>query len=549
MLGNSTEYRSPKGRVNFFTTSVLFLAITGLLFVEASWKHSIVYGSVLYPLDDSYIHLAIAKSLAESGTWGISPGNPSAASSSPLWTIILAAAASLLQFLGSITISWVPFIGNVVAGIALIWFWGRRFADTPFPRASTILLILVVPLPAIALIGMEHVLHAFLATVLAWTASEQIEEHSPPNRRAQVTLALLSGLTVAARYESLALVGAIAVLAVWHRQWRIVPAIVLPPVVVLAGFGLVWVHGGGWLVPNSLLLKTTLGSMGGQMTVNNVYLGPPMISNLIVTLGLVLAVLAVLLTRRNIRERGLVILALAATLGQYLAGGIGWLFRYEAWLIALDVFAIVCASSVLLGDRPKVFAAVLAGLALACLPRAETSLLITPMAAQDREWEHFGPTRALATYANRAILVNDVGVVGYFGGLRPVDIYGLADNRSLRLKRAGHFDSLAVQKFARSVGASVGEVQICWAEVNARFPVGWSLVEVWKGPRNVVFGDRLVAFMAADQTEAMKLAGALGNAHLPDGVQRFTITSPELRRFNAANDKPEAANKLCNALS
>ena len=42
-------------------------------------------GAFTYPLDDAYIHLALARNIAENGTWGIEKGVPVFASSSPLY--------------------------------------------------------------------------------------------------------------------------------------------------------------------------------------------------------------------------------------------------------------------------------------------------------------------------------------------------------------------------------------------------------------------------------------------------------------------------------
>ncbi len=49
-------------------------------------------GDVVFTLDDSYIHLAFARTLAQSGTFGIRPGEPVGGSTSPLWTFWLAPA-------------------------------------------------------------------------------------------------------------------------------------------------------------------------------------------------------------------------------------------------------------------------------------------------------------------------------------------------------------------------------------------------------------------------------------------------------------------------
>jgi hypothetical protein len=43
-------------------------------------------GHVSYTLDDAYIHMAMAKHVAQDGVFGITPYEFSASSSSPLWT-------------------------------------------------------------------------------------------------------------------------------------------------------------------------------------------------------------------------------------------------------------------------------------------------------------------------------------------------------------------------------------------------------------------------------------------------------------------------------
>lgn len=506
-------------------------------------------GGILYPLDDSYIHLALARTLAEHGVWGLHFDEPAAASSSPLWTVLLATAAKLTPGSSRTTFSWVPLVANVMAGTALVLFWRRRLADTRLPSLATLALIAIVPLPAIALIGMEHVLHIVLATMLAWLAAKVLQPDAPYERWQLAVLAALSALAVAARYESLALIVAVALLAGRHRRWLVVPAMLVPAAAVIAGFGALWVRSGGWLVPNALLLKPqiTLDTGGGWITrllsrALSVWWTPSGATVLALSLALALVWLA--LRTRPGPVRSLVVLALACNGAQLLFGDMGWLFRYEAWLIALDGLALLLAADVLLKDKRHMFLVVVALFAL-CGYRAALSLSFTPRAAQDRDWEHFGPTDALASYVGQPLLVNDVGVVSYYGAGRPIDVYGLADNQILRYKRQGRFGPKDVRALAQREGAHIAMFQICWNEINRRLPEGWRLVEAWTGPRNVVFTDLTVAFMADTPAAAERLRATLARARAPVNVWRYTGASQMVRDFNAAADKGGAARTLC----
>src|SRR5688572_9025460 len=133
-------------------------------------------GVFTYPVDDTYIHLKIAQNLAENGSWGINPGEFNSASSSILYTLLL---AGLIKIFGAAI--YLPLIINIIAGTILLfltWKWLARQGVLPGTQFIILLLvILFIPLPVLMLSGMEHVLQClfaflFIRYFLSWSQND-----------------------------------------------------------------------------------------------------------------------------------------------------------------------------------------------------------------------------------------------------------------------------------------------------------------------------------------------------------------------------------------
>jgi hypothetical protein len=123
-MQESTAF-SPDARLTARQVGGLSLAAivaAGIYLLAAKWAVGIGF-----PLDDSWIHLAYARNLAESGQWAFLPGQLSAGSTAPLWTVLL--APGFLLRLG-------PYVWTYALGIACLIGLGlvtERIVRRPVP--------------------------------------------------------------------------------------------------------------------------------------------------------------------------------------------------------------------------------------------------------------------------------------------------------------------------------------------------------------------------------------------------------------------------------
>jgi hypothetical protein len=72
--------------IALFVITLIFLNVD--IFNHINFVEQLI-GKYIYPLDDSYIHLAISKNLTEYNVWGITKYEFSSTSSSPFFTLII----------------------------------------------------------------------------------------------------------------------------------------------------------------------------------------------------------------------------------------------------------------------------------------------------------------------------------------------------------------------------------------------------------------------------------------------------------------------------
>ncbi len=454
-------------------------------------------GRFVYALDDAYIHMAMAKNLAGHGVWGCTPFQFSAASSSPLWTALLG-AVFFLTGVHDVT----PLLLNLLLlALTLAIADGvlRSRCAAPALRAATLVgLVLVFPMSAMALFGMEHVLHLLLTIAFGAAAITALADTAPraTSLGTSATLCGLAALLAASRYEGLFLVAVVCLLCLACGQWRRGVAIGLAALSPVAVVGAASLAHGSLFLPNSLMLKAG-GDAASTWTAilkpitgaDAVFLQKHPALLWLVVGGLALAAIEFGRTRRWRNLTVLMPLTVALIVALHVHFALSsefWVYRYDAYLLGFGLFAV---GMMLAGPResenrrPVWFRGVLPAMAVAGCVYGMADVRAGLYPAQEiasaslTYREHYEAARFVREWhAGETVLVNDLGAMAYFANARTLDIFGLCDIEPVRLRRAGAYTSEAVAAWTAPHAPTIAVVQLSWGWVTQHIPAVWQKV-------------------------------------------------------------------------
>lgn len=381
-------------------------------------------GRFAYPLDDPYIHLALAENLAHLH-YGLHPTEYAAPSSSILWPFLLAPLSVLPGFaLAPLGIG----AGCCVATVLVI----RRCLEDVVDRRLSLPLAMwmaaCLNIYGLPFTGMEHSLQVLLA---AWVAQGVLRDR--PTLTTWMALLLLP----AVRYEGLAItVPVLAWFLAGGRHRRAAAGVGLGVTLIVAGFS-VFLRGLGLgVLPSSVLVKHSGASGGVVGALKGTILG--FIENMWAapTLTIVLLVAASLCLVRGAVRRRLVLLG-APLLLHLVAGREGWFGRYEVYIA---LYASLLAAVPLL--RTGHALGVRAPLTLAAVLLLGTTALwrntpLTPLGARNIADQQLEMGRFVRDHLKAPVAVNDLGAVSFFSPEYVLDLYGLGSYEAAGYRKAG----------------------------------------------------------------------------------------------------------------
>jgi len=387
---------------------------------------------------------------------------------------------------------------------------------------------LAIPLPAVISTGMEATLHVLLALLL----SASVLIPGPGTQERPWRIGALAALCVLTRFESLFLVGPLALAAWAGGRRRVAVAVVAGTLAALGGYSAFSLPQGGLWLPNSVLAKAPVAELNSYEGFREAVSRIPYqlfvrrfshMTALLVAAGWLLLPRPRKAGNRARAARAMLAVFAGAAILHIEFAGLGWFYRYEAYLVALGLLAIAAAlgagTALLpgrLGARPAPFAvraiAALVALVLATpiANRTQRSARQIAPAMRNIYEQQFQMARLVSGhFAGRAVALNDLGAIGYYGNARVVDLMGLADCDIARARIENRFDRDAIERACAARGVEVALVYRGWFEAASTLPSTWLPLARWTVPEGVTVGDTTVTIFATRAESAARVRAAL----------------------------------------
>ena len=497
-------------------------------------------GKFIYVLDDTYIHLAYAKNIVLHNVWGVTQYEPSSSSSSPLWTLILSA----VFFLSGVS-EYVPLILNVLMSFVLIiiiyFIFTKYFLSGFYIIFSILAVIIFAPLAINIFTGMEHLLQTILVILFIFL-SVKILTNSTGNSgtitKNDLILFVLAALLSAVRYESLIVIILIAALFFIQKKFLQTLLIIFSGIFPLIIFGWISVNNGGYIVPNSVLMKFILPEPVRIISEPGVYealVNYIAINKKIIFLFLISVSLLILHIRLGRKFLTDIILLLFIIICVIIIHKISFslsFFRYDTYLVITCIvinsialyrylsesFQIKTDFAYVRKNKIALFIFIVFSFILA-FKSFDSKYIIT--ASRNIYHQQYQMSRFLNKYyKGEGVALNDIGAVNFFADIRSVDLMGIGSNEVASRRLRGSFGSTDMNAIAASKNLRIAIVYKSWFEKSNAIPAEWVEAGMWKIQDNFICGDDEVSIFAFNPDESAELSKNLKafSSELPGSI-------------------------------
>ena len=487
----------------FYILSAFYILTVALQLFISLYINSFHFA---YPLDDTYIHLALSKNLTNFGVWGVTAFEFSSSSSSLLFTLII----TLFNFIIPLGV-YIPLLINLFAGVFLLYVLMKISINEQFNIKTYYLLsitsIFLLPLIALTISGMEHILHISFALILVYYFSCLIQK-TKISLKEYIFIVATASISLSLRYETLFLLFAIGIILLIKKRFKDILIITILPLIPIVIFGLISLHKGSYFLPNTLLLKGHSPELNiiSLLKLSIVWFEralkyPHILFSLIL---LIVLIFSIDKRKRNLSNKNFIfiIITLIAIIMQLTFARIGWFYRYESYLIALVIISffmfivdLAQVSSKIIYNHKKISIALLIIIISPFLARTGLSFYKSSLAPKNIYEQQVQMAKFIHKYyQNKTIVLNDIGAVCYYNKIKIIDVNGLANIDITKAIRKNSYNTSFLDSLSKEKKASIA---ILYKSVTKfKLPDNWIKVEKWKINNNVTCWKDEVFFYA-----------------------------------------------------
>jgi hypothetical protein len=443
-------------------------------------------GHTHYALDDAYIHMAIAKNIVNNHIYGVTSHETTFASSSPIWTAIL---SSVYLFNQS---EYIPLLLNLLLSYIIIfitYFISKEFGCKD-DKASIIssAVVLLTPLAPLIFGGMDTTLHivAYLLLILFFIKSEK----TPKYNKWFYSSAIIAG---GSRIETIFIIIPICIYLLYKKQTKKSILLLISSILIFGIHGIYTYSSGGFILPTSIMSKSAfIYNLKTHGIISAFETG--FIANTLKTPILILAITSLIFLYKN-ENKNIYLIVLISILLHMQFSGTGWLYRYEAYIIASMI--ILTLSNI---EKSKIITKVIIIFMICLLLRsvlAHISVLIGIQNVYDQQYQMGLFVKKY--YNNSTVLLNDLGGISYHSNAKIIDIAGLSNIDFVKAKNAGIYNSSFTENYAKIHNA---DIAIVYNDYVYDIPKSWALITEWNTTTyQVTVGSNIVAFYALKPDE------------------------------------------------
>ncbi|WBV59621.1 hypothetical protein PFY12_11200 [Chryseobacterium camelliae] len=487
----------------------------------------------IYPIDDAYIHLAIAKNFALYDVWGVTRYQFSSTSSSPLFTYLLSV---MIKIFGNS--DQLPLYFNMVFGIGTVYFLNEYFAGIFEKIGSIVCAVLFILLFSVLhlqlLSGMEHVFHVFLIVFNIFCFSRFQNKWAVFGFYFSL---LLMGLV---RFESMFYFVMLAFVFGVTKKWKEAILVLLVGFMPILIFGYFNEQQDGYFFPNSVVVKGTKLSFDSNfpLQLKSILLDNFLFNISFYKIGFFPVVISLILMLRSFKNKNnfeefvkdhfLVIVFSLLVICHSMFADLKGMFRYEAYILVGFCMVLIpkmkpCFVNFINKIRNE---KLISGLIIMNIVLMGYKLFVAHMmlekGGKNVYEQQFQSARFLNTYYNTSkVVANDIGAITYYTDIHLLDIAGLGSVETIRFNEAeNHFDKsfkIFLTEYCHKNKYEMAVVYENW--LQGEVPDNWKKAAVLKIQDKFSVAQDEVSFYSIDYGNLQQLKNNIKNFNWNKNVQ------------------------------